>query len=1011
MNPPGGSATPAGGICTTCPHGKIEVIVWKHAICWDTPTVGWPSAKDPTFEGVTVRLNEVVDRTTIQPNGTKVVQYHALAEQVTPADGKVTFANLLPFESYKLTASRYPDYDEVTPELSNAQQSGSQGNPPAAGQPSVESGSQVQLRNEVAVEVGKTSYADLVLREKPARLNPDGSWTQGRECTRRHGPPASPPPSARTLGSLFWDDEPALLVFRDILWAIVLPLGIVLCALIGILAKSMLLLSIAALIAALWAYIGAIIFGVGFGVPACIVAAALFAVLLIVNLLLAAFHSTTPPDPAGLGILAGVWAAFALGYGGGRRDEWRSDRFFWPFPTAPFWPLVLVAIVAALLIGLLVGAVSNQLSIGLVIVTFLGGSIFGGLAGWAGFGFANEGETNGPFVAADFHLPYDGERYCLQGPRGFWSHYEVEDGGNDFSLPAGTAALCAKEGHIVSFYDLSRAEPPVNSYTHPPQQCFDKLQRGRNNHIEVRHKDASTAKYVYLKTDGITGLSWSRPVKDAVPEGSPAWLSPTSEATRNPLHVRPGHQLGNSGWPAFVDLPADTPGGPRWDVFLIGLAFAALCLGFFFIMSFTVYEGPPPNQVDIFHADHCYTYATSHNSADQFTDGCYCENLTGHNVEQTSNTYSDLLFPILGLILLFLFAMKGPNFQPYKNRTTDRVVFSLLFGLVLIFMGPGSMFFHGWFRLPLSILDGASMYFFAGFLFAYNLVRIFDGGESLCWMLYIGSVLLALIVLVSIVAVDPAADTSYIMYVFVGIALIIQAIVVLTCSIHTDGLGKMWFWIGAGLIIIATVFQVASRTGGPLCTSSGLFSPTSLVQGHAIWHMLSAMGIFLIYFYFQRELPVSSCTDFPRLHFAVVDKPPAGNPLDEDPRQSAAGQTQPQAGYKPVKFVDPGVTEYEARPRSMRKHLSSNGSIGMPPLPPDFAEFRPEGGGQHPVPINGASGSGGSAGSGSSPSPGGGPPSGAPGLPGALPSVPSTPSVPGVPSLPSTPSLPSSIPN
>jgi hypothetical protein len=88
MNPPGGSATPAGGICTTCPHGKIEVIVWKHAICWDSPE-GWPNGKDPIFEGVTVRLNEVVVSTTTQPGGKQVPQYHALAEQTTPASGKV----------------------------------------------------------------------------------------------------------------------------------------------------------------------------------------------------------------------------------------------------------------------------------------------------------------------------------------------------------------------------------------------------------------------------------------------------------------------------------------------------------------------------------------------------------------------------------------------------------------------------------------------------------------------------------------------------------------------------------------------------------------------------------------------------------------------------------------------------------------------------------------------------------------------------------------------------------
>jgi hypothetical protein len=254
--------------------------------------------------------------------------------------------------------------------------------------------------------------------------------------------------------------------------------------------------------------------------------------------------------------------------------------------------------------------------------------------------------------------------------------------------------------------------------------------------------------------------------------------------------------------------------------------------------------------------------------------------------------------------------------------------------------------------LPLSILDGASMYFFAGFLIAYNVVRIVDGSDGLFWGLYVGSVGLGLAILVTITAADPSFDSAMIMYVFVGIALIIQGVVLFTCSIHTDTAGKVYFWLGAGLIIVATGFQIASKTGNPLCTSSGAFSPTSLIQGHAIWHMLSAMGIFLVYFYFRHQEPVSSCANLPRLHFAVVDKPPAGNPLEEDPRQPAPGQTPAPVGYKPVKFVDPGVAMYQGRPRSMRKHFSLNGAVGTPPLPPDFAEFRPQGQGSHPVPIN-----------------------------------------------------------
>src|SRR5258706_13930919 len=63
MNRPGGESIPAGGICAICPHGQIEVIVWKHAVCWDTPSEG-ENATDPRFEGVKVKIKGRLETTT-----------------------------------------------------------------------------------------------------------------------------------------------------------------------------------------------------------------------------------------------------------------------------------------------------------------------------------------------------------------------------------------------------------------------------------------------------------------------------------------------------------------------------------------------------------------------------------------------------------------------------------------------------------------------------------------------------------------------------------------------------------------------------------------------------------------------------------------------------------------------------------------------------------------------------------------------------------------------------------
>ena len=51
-------------------------------------------------------------------------------------------------------------------------------------------------------------------------------------------------------------------------------------------------------------------------------------------------------------------------------------------------------------------------------------------------------------------------------------------------------------------------------------------------------------------------------------------------------------------------------------------------------------------------------------------------------------------------------------------------------------------------------------------------------------------------------------------------------------------------WLPTALLLGGLVVWFFSRTGGPLC------DPTSTVQGHAIWHLLAATGVTLI---FQQE--------------------------------------------------------------------------------------------------------------------------------------------------------------
>jgi hypothetical protein len=74
-------------------------------------------------------------------------------------------------------------------------------------------------------------------------------------------------------------------------------------------------------------------------------------------------------------------------------------------------------------------------------------------------------------------------------------------------------------------------------------------------------------------------------------------------------------------------------------------------------------------------------------------DTCYCEQvLPGKMIKQRSNTWSNLGFVLVGLIMLASLpaVVAGSGRDPMEERT----FYAVLYGCVVIFLGPGSMFFH-----------------------------------------------------------------------------------------------------------------------------------------------------------------------------------------------------------------------------------------------------------------------------------------------------------------------------
>ena len=117
-----------------------------------------------------------------------------------------------------------------------------------------------------------------------------------------------------------------------------------------------------------------------------------------------------------------------------------------------------------------------------------------------------------------------------------------------------------------------------------------------------------------------------------------------------------------------------------------------------------------------------------------------------------------------------------------------------------------------------------------------------------------------------------------------------QAMVAYTNRIGTAKSGHWWFFAGLASFLTAFVIWRLAWTGGELCVPRGF-------QGHAVWHVLSAVTVFSVYKYSARRAAWSSrfppCCGFSSASGLAEDWPSAqasgnagcGRRGDSDPRR------------------------------------------------------------------------------------------------------------------------------
>lgn len=225
----------------------------------------------------------------------------------------------------------------------------------------------------------------------------------------------------------------------------------------------------------------------------------------------------------------------------------------------------------------------------------------------------------------------------------------------------------------------------------------------------------------------------------------------------------------------------------------------------------------------------------------------YCEfNHMDQLIRQPSNTWSNLGFLLVGLITLTLgiHDLKYAERKQSDNFLVRHPIFSIMFGASAIYLFIGSFFFHASLTEFFQKLDQTGMCSVVVMLIVFNLYKIFpivrvkgQYKSSHALMIAFG-----MGINYFIYATLYKININLLFPLLVLVAFITSCYYLLFISREHYFTNYLW---------AATVILFASAGIWILDRNSLACNPTSIFQGHALWHILNAVSIMFIYLYYR----------------------------------------------------------------------------------------------------------------------------------------------------------------
>lgn len=238
---------------------------------------------------------------------------------------------------------------------------------------------------------------------------------------------------------------------------------------------------------------------------------------------------------------------------------------------------------------------------------------------------------------------------------------------------------------------------------------------------------------------------------------------------------------------------------------------------------------------------------------------CYCERPIGGPIEQVSNSFSNFAYIIIGSVLAFL-----PIEPKSGNLYTQYRSFRWTFAMSVFVTGIGSFFYHTSLTEVGRFCDWLGMFLVASFILSYSVSRFFDLGPAAFRSLYFPLTAGILIVM------ETTWIYEYRTALFVG-----EFVLGVAISFAASSKRKSEFesrYLAMSLVCFFTGFGVWL-----LDRLDVVCWPDSVVQGHAIWHILTAVALFFAHFYLVSETLIAA--ELPTSFKESTATPPASSQL------------------------------------------------------------------------------------------------------------------------------------